>query len=508
MNTAANTTTTDIVKAPNALRAKSTKQVMVLMSRALNLKIVLDARVKNHCAKCGAELTDQASVEFGVGPECRKKANAILAREFTTNPDAVTLEALLMGCHADTKPEPLRSGWLTLQKHLLEPTPGKRDYRDVVGLATQLCSLEDTAGARVQLFQIIAALGYRAYAGYLEGTVSANENCRVFWHTFPSTHRWTPGKRLCFQGIRNPRGNDAIKTIPGRAGHAREVGAIDFCWSVPPAKAADLVEAVRMYWPLTNLSEFAEFLPKPAVVVTAAPNDTQETPTMTDKQLALMNDLAIEPRRADGYDTRVINACIKMGYVERDGLTVKLTEMGQNSVVKQPTPAAAAPAEVAKSEPEKAPAAPAPTKAASITPKAPPVAKEGLSLVPVDVTSCEAVKNVMQVFPGAVVNHGTEEIVTKKPHVTVTRTPRVVPIAPRAPKAAGEKAPRVRTSPALIAFVRAVAANKTVFYVCNTKGAPHHDGMVVKSAVARGLVSNDGGYAITDAGKAFLSQQV
>lgn len=528
------------------LKAASVKSATLQLVTSMNLTSAQLFQVQKltWCSKCGAELKDAASVNFGIGPECRKKANHILATELPCNLDNVALDALLLSIHAEDKPEPVRAAYLSLQKAILEPVVingsiVKRDWRDVVGLATQLCSTEQDRGVRQSLYQIITALGYPAYANYLSGVASANaDSCYLFIHNFTNENKFVGGKRLCFSGVRNSAGNDKIRSIVGRAGHSQEVtnttvkpsGKIDFCWSVEMSRAEELVRVVAKYWPLTvNLSEFVNiYIQRPQQPVQAAPVIElvkEEVTIMTDKQNALIAALAKKsPQEASLFDGRVIGAVCKAGYAMRSGQNVIITSEGNkyaltigknNHAVDKKEADAEIHESVKKASDER--------KQALVPTEVPTPKEEAVS------AQRSVVADVVSIFPGAAVTikPGTAGVKTsgdgtnstfiptaaqplyKSPKVTRSAFNKkdAAPVAPKEPKASGTTKKRERVSPALIAFVHAVKhPTNGKGYICNAKGFAHHDGMVVRSALSRGLVThpNEFGYVLTDAGQAFI----
>lgn len=200
--------------------------------------------VLRQCSRCSHDLTDAVSIEHGLGPECRGKANEILAKEIPAqmNPDRAFL---VLSLAEEQFPEAARESFRKSYAKLLETKAfaigegAGQDVRSLVRELAWLLSWEVTQGTRYALLEAIKGLGYVAYAGYLEKKASASAATVTL-----------RGERLYLKAVRNGAGTLGMRLIWGRQFHSESEE-----WSVPLEKAEELFAVVRRCWPLTDLSQ-------------------------------------------------------------------------------------------------------------------------------------------------------------------------------------------------------------------------------------------------------------
>lgn len=198
--------------------------------------------VLRRCGRCGKDLTDAASIECGMGPECRGKANEILAKEIPQNmsPDQAFLALSL---DASQFPEAAREAFEKTNKKLLATKAflvGEgvgQDVRALVRELAYLLSWQISKGTRYALLETIKGLGYPAYAGYLDKKASASAA------TFE-----VKGERLYMKAVHNAVGVRKVNALWGVRSEASGE------WSTPLAEAEDLLKVVRLYWPLSDFA--------------------------------------------------------------------------------------------------------------------------------------------------------------------------------------------------------------------------------------------------------------
>jgi hypothetical protein len=191
------------------------------------------------CARCGRDLTDAASVESGIGPHCRNKANEILAKELPAAFDGDRLFHAL-ALTQESFPEKVRGLVGLVQKELynsraFNANQAGDDLRKLARRLAYLLSWTHDTGVRTALLDAMRGLGFEGYASYLAGEASpAAGELQVV------------NGRLFLKSTRNGYATTALRAIPGR--WFGENG-----WSVPLAQAEALVAVVRRFWPLTPL---------------------------------------------------------------------------------------------------------------------------------------------------------------------------------------------------------------------------------------------------------------
>lgn len=220
-------------------------------------------KVTSHCVRCKKELTDAASIQAGIGPECRQKANSILAKEMPTKWDdeGATAAFLLFCADSDNLPadhipafERCKDAILTSQgfnaMSSAAPETG-RDWRPTVADLTLLASTRADL-MRGHLLQVIKCLGYPQYAAYLAKLASASEG-KV----------WIEGTDLYFTGVKNSHGRKALEKAGAYLALKQE--GEGQTWKARLTHGAAMLDAIRIYWPLTDIglvSRVIEVIPQ------------------------------------------------------------------------------------------------------------------------------------------------------------------------------------------------------------------------------------------------------
>ena len=139
--------------------------------------------VYRSCSRCRAELTDAASRECGVGPICRKKDNAIFARQIPANLNTATVLVLALkpeNFHADVAGdlENIKTSYFrkmeALQRaneDLTRVTLRGADFRKMIDWLDRGLSYPCPRGTRERVIELVEALGYAALGGVLRGDV-------------------------------------------------------------------------------------------------------------------------------------------------------------------------------------------------------------------------------------------------------------------------------------------------------------------------------------------------
>ena len=229
--------------------------------------------IKTHCMRCQLELTDPASIEYGIGPECRSKANHILAQEIPTAWDAESLGAILF-LTKDSWPthvQPIfEEVWQKIveaksfnsSEEYLKTHALKEDWRATVQKLAWLGSftaLKETI--RHYLASIIKGLGYPQYANFMLKIASASEGTL-----------WLEPGFVKFSGVKNMEGVKALKTlnhVGARAEKELVKGEEHWVWRCPIKHVLAFIDIVKLYWPLTDtqaiLKKIMELDPKDAI---------------------------------------------------------------------------------------------------------------------------------------------------------------------------------------------------------------------------------------------------
>jgi hypothetical protein len=193
-----------------------------------------EAGLKFHCYRCGEALTDPASTEAGIGPVCRKLANAALA---TTIPaDIDTVLAHLAG--VSFKAEALTEALAAVTEEITEgAAKGRADWRNVANVLVRLIAYS-TLSSKAALCNAVEALGYVTLAAVAREEAS------------PSTAEVTVADcRVVLKTKKNAAALAAIKAIPGRKFHGESK-----TWSFPPTEFRAVLAVVQKFFPVTKLN--------------------------------------------------------------------------------------------------------------------------------------------------------------------------------------------------------------------------------------------------------------
>lgn len=228
-----------------------------------NRKHLYTDNTLRRCSRCGQSLTDPASRESGVGPNCRKKDTHLYAKSIRANFGLATIRALSIHDHM-LATECLDVWHNAVQKLLkasekvanvtddnviMERTGA--DLRDVMRACDQLCSYDHPdRTVRATVVDIVQACGYVGLAGVLSGQAS----------TSPS-RIWFENGRVYMTGLGNKSGFIAMKRIPGII--IPKYRGDRSPYSAPASQVKAFVNNVQCYWPmyegdLTEITKLAQ----------------------------------------------------------------------------------------------------------------------------------------------------------------------------------------------------------------------------------------------------------
>jgi hypothetical protein len=202
------------------------------------------------CSRCRQSLTDPASRESGVGPNCRKKDTHLYAKSIKANFGLATIRALSIHDHM-LAPECLDAWHNAVQKLLkasekvanvtddiviMERTGA--DLRDVMRVCDMLCSYEHPdRDVRSTVVDIVQACGYVGLASVLSGEAS----------TSPS-RIWFENGRVYMTGLGNKSGFITMKKIPGIL--TPKYRGDRSPYSAPASQVESFVNNIQRYWPM------------------------------------------------------------------------------------------------------------------------------------------------------------------------------------------------------------------------------------------------------------------
>jgi len=225
------------------------------------------------CSHCGLALTDPVSKSVGVGPICRGKENAVLAKVmplFETGVQKYGQELVrsFVVLHPETQTELLQ----VVRTVLGSDRP--LDLRDTVRRLDWATSFPQPKTVREALIGLIAACGYPGLAAIVSGKAS----------TTPAKVT-AEGGRIVLAGSKNGYAVQAMKGIKGWSfsGSAKT-------WSFPAEMIAEVKTVIATFYPVTEcdldavgaeaLAQAATLAPK---VVTPAPAAPKSVPPVAAK---------------------------------------------------------------------------------------------------------------------------------------------------------------------------------------------------------------------------------
>ena len=189
--------------------------------------------VSFHCYRCGKVLTDPASTQAGIGPECRQLANSALAVCIPANLPAAlaALEGVTLLGHIDPA--------LVAVREELADTD-RTDWRAVANVLVRLIAY-GAFSAKDALCNAVEALGYGVLANVARK------------HASPAKATVTvEGARLVLKAVKNLPAVSALKLVPGRQYHP-----LGKTWSVPVTELKALCAVVASFYPLSGLNVLA-----------------------------------------------------------------------------------------------------------------------------------------------------------------------------------------------------------------------------------------------------------
>ena len=244
------------------------------------------------CSRCGRELTDSASRECGVGPVCRRKDNAIFARQIPANLTlalttvldftADNFHAEIAGNFESVRAEFVRKTEAARREHGADQMPAipGGDFRDTVDWLDMSLSYRTSTQHRLRVINLIDELGYVSLASVLRG-----EACMS-----PATLE-IEGERVLLKGKSNKAGWKAMKQSFGSNVKTPRYRGDSTPYSVHVSKAEKFVELALKHWPfMKNFEEVDSLL-----------EQTREAAGTCDPEDTLVEARIVE----DGVDIRV-----------------------------------------------------------------------------------------------------------------------------------------------------------------------------------------------------------
>lgn len=191
-----------------------------------------------YCARCGRELTDPASMAAGVGPECRRLTNDLLARAIDADVPAaqrVVREALARGLFVAPGEAVAR-----LDEVIGAVEDGVlADWREVVATVEWCLSWEIGTRLREALYALTEALGYGSLVALWRGEVVKGAAVTVLAFA----------NRLMVRGPRPPTAaRRQLEAVPG------SLRSRDGRWSWPASSAAEAARVVRSVYLRVDLA--------------------------------------------------------------------------------------------------------------------------------------------------------------------------------------------------------------------------------------------------------------
>ena len=244
--------------------------------------------VVRSCSRCRKELTDSASRECGVGPVCRKKDNAIFARQIPANLTLALVNVLeLRADHFHTE---INADFHDIVNLFLDKTEAARrefgdagmatipgaDWRFIVDWLDMSLSYNTSSAHRNRVIGIIEDLGYVSLGSVLRGVACMS----------PATLS-LEGDRLVLVGKSNKPGFLAMKAAFGRAAKMPRYRGDATPYSVHVSNAPKFVELALRHWPfLKNLDEVDNLLEQAAEVsANCEPEDVRPVARIEDAGL-------------------------------------------------------------------------------------------------------------------------------------------------------------------------------------------------------------------------------
>lgn len=275
-----------------------------------------DAGLHFHCYRCGEALTDPASTEAGIGPVCRKLANAAFASTIPADIDAVL--AHLTG--VSFKAEALNEALAAVTEELTEgAAKGRQDWRGIANVLVRLIAYSSTSSKNA-LCAAVESLGYTTLAAVAreEASPSAAEVTVV-------------DGRLVLKTKKNSAAVVAIKAIPGR-----KFEPVSKTWSFPATEFRAVLAVVGKYFPTTKLdalalaTEVAKAInaskAAPVAAVKAAPVvKVSDAPGGFNIESPYNPTFVADLKTALPYKARAWNGAAKCWWVAKDAIEVAKT---------------------------------------------------------------------------------------------------------------------------------------------------------------------------------------
>ena len=214
------------------------------------------------CSRCGRELTDSASRECGVGPVCRKKDNAIFARQIPANLSTALVAVLEFS--ADSFHAEISESFEAVRVEFLRKVEAARvefgadqmatipgaDFRDTVDWLDMSLSYRTSHAHRNLVIGLIDDLGYVSLASVLRGDACMS----------PATLE-LEGDRVLLKGKSNKAGWKAMKSRFGANVKTPRYRGDTTPYSVHASNASQFVELALKHWPfMKNLDEVDSLL--------------------------------------------------------------------------------------------------------------------------------------------------------------------------------------------------------------------------------------------------------
>jgi hypothetical protein len=198
------------------------------------------------CARCGAALTDAASLECGIGPTCGHLDNALLAKHIASNVP-LARQSMVKVDFAHFPPETVPT-WLKVEAALVaEGAEEVQDWRETVKRVEWLLSHSVQDPTRSYLMGMVFGLGYIGIVSLWKGEAATGlASC------------WFDTGRIYISGPQNKAARMAFQKVMGCKAHGMGYGYVPpvehkgekvKAWSFPADKWEQVRKAVWTHYP-------------------------------------------------------------------------------------------------------------------------------------------------------------------------------------------------------------------------------------------------------------------
>jgi hypothetical protein len=207
-------------------------KTMVKLSEQTRRK-TMKTFVSGRCIVCSDELTDPVSLQYSIGPICRKKSNRLLATEMPSVIHTIKGQQLLNALAAAALVETDNEVVLRLRE-ISEMFFKFQDLRETVVEAAALLNRVQQQTADI-LCALIEAAGYKTYLGYILNICASSEE----------NYLSVNNGKVFFKCVRNRSGNNELRKIGSRWVHPDG-------WLIPTNSVEKVYDIIREFWPFSK----------------------------------------------------------------------------------------------------------------------------------------------------------------------------------------------------------------------------------------------------------------